>query len=113
MFRKFFRRDVRSAAVLSAQTSVALMMARMLLSKMHGADQASIKDELRRFVAEGIKQMDLSGSRLTSKEEETFRNAVSHTVQAVLAVEPGPEDVAAGLDRIFPTLMKRLSDDIC
>src|SRR5260370_20571648 len=112
MFRKFFRRDAHFVAVLSAQTSVALMMAWMLLSKMHGADQASIKADLRKFLAEGISQMDLSGSHLTAKEEQTFRDAVSHVVQAVLAVEPGPEAGAAGLDRIFPTLMKGRRDGI-
>jgi hypothetical protein len=108
-WKKFFRRDNR-LAVVSAQAGVALMIAGMLLSKMHGADQASIKADLRKFLAEGISQMDLSSSYLTAKEEQTFRDAVSHVVQAVLAVEPGPEDVAAGLGRIFPTLMKSLSD---
>ena len=107
-WKKFFRRDERLLVPL-AQAGVALMIARMLLSKMHGADQASIKADLRKFLAEGIWQMDLSDSRLTTEEEQIFRDAVSHVVQAVLAVEPGPEDMAAGLERIFPTLMKNLS----
>jgi hypothetical protein len=110
-WKKFLRQDNR-LVVPSAQAGVALMLASMLLSKMHGADQASIKADLRKFLAEGISRMDLSSIRLTAKEEQTFRDAVSHAVQAVLAVEPGPEDVAAGLGRIFPTLMKSMSDGI-
>jgi hypothetical protein len=107
-WKKFFRRDARFVAVLSAQTSVALMMTGMLLSKMHGADQASIKSALRKYLAEGVSQMDLSRSRFTPEEQQTFRDAVSHAIQAMLAVEPGLEDIAAGLDRIFPTQMRRV-----
>src|SRR5260370_32028593 len=96
MFWKFFRRDARIVAVLSAQTSVALMMAGMFLSKMHGADQASIKADLRKLLAEGISQMDLSGSHFTAKEEPTFRCEVNHPAQAVPPAAPCPAAAAAG-----------------
>src|SRR5262249_43378918 len=97
------RKDV---ATLSAQTYVALMMTWMLMARMHKADQTAIKDTLRKMLAEGTAKIDLSSSGYTAEEQQTYRDKFSHAIQWLLAVEPDPEDLAAGLDRIFPTLWR-------